>query len=271
MCLALSTYISQMNLYHIIRTSLFAALFLSGCSLEKDKAPLVVAEISKEFNLEMRETLDSNGRKFLIRAGTIKEYECSNYTIQYIWRFLDNSMLLSLLRIGAPFICDFKPQKITAETSAGILQPGNYSFAVDLRGAIINKGTLSVLSDRYRLRLETEHGITIEPKELLKVPSDAVWGYITYDQANRNQALELIQQIFALSQPINLPKGYYGYYKIEDKGLTVEGQPEDGSAYPFLRQSPPNPAALAGIIQQYRNRYPNGLRVVVKDGKGREF
>lgn len=180
-------------------------------------------------------------------------------------------MLLSLLRIAAPFVCDFKPQQIRTETSAGVLQQGIYSFSVDLRGAVINKGTLSVLADRYRLRMETEHGIVIEHKELLRVPPSAIWGYITYKPDFRDQALELIQEIFSHSQPLNPSKGYYGYFKIEDTGLSVEGQPEDGLAYPFLRQSPLNPSTIGSIIQQYRTRYPTGLRIAVKDGKGRTF
>ena len=250
---------------------LLITFFFWGCSLEKEEAPLVVAEIAKEFNLEMRENLDSNGREFLLRAGTVKAYDCSNYSIQYIWRFQESSMLLSLLRIAAPFVCDFKPQQIRAETSAGVLQQGVYSFSVDLRGAIINKGTLSVLADRYRLRMETEHGIAIEHKELLRVPPNAIWGYIAYEPAFRDQALQLIQEIFSHCQPLNPLKGYYGYFRIEDTGLSVEGQPEDGFAYPFLRQSPVNPSTLSSIIQQYRTLYPTGLRITVKDGKGRTF
>jgi hypothetical protein len=260
-----------MRFQHNIGPLLLIACFFIGCSLEKEEAPVVVAEIAKEFNLEMRETLDSTGREFLLRAATVKAYDCSNYSIQYIWRFQETSMLLSLLRIAAPFICDFNPQQIYAETSAGVLQPGTYSFSIDLRGAIINKGTLSVLADRYRLRMETEHGIVLEHKELLKVPPGAIWGYIAYDPAFRDQALELIQEIFSHSQPLNPSKGYYGYYKIEDTGLSIEGQPEDGFAYPFLRQSPLNAPAIASIIQQYRSRYPTGLRIIVKDGKGRTF
>lgn len=260
-----------MRLQYNACTWLLIPFFLLGCSLEKEEAPMVIAEIAKEFNLEMRETLDSTGREFLIRAGTVKVYDCSNYSIQYIWRFQEASMLISLLRIAAPFVCDFKPQQIRAETSAGVLQQGIYSFSVDLRGAIINKGTLSVLADRYLLGMQTEHGIVLEHKELLKVPPQSIWGYITYKPNFREQALELIQQIFALSQPLNASKGYYGYFKIEDNGLFIEGQPEDGSTYPFLRQSPVNPSIMASIITQYRSRYPNGLHIIVKDGKGRTF
>jgi len=258
-----------------LRDSIFflfsITLFFSGCSPEKEETPLVVAEIGKEFSLEMRETLDSSGREFLLRAKTTKEYDCSNYSIQHIWRFQGNSMLLSLLRIAAPFICDYKPQKISTVASAGVLSEGVYAFSIDLRGAVINRGTLSVLPDRYRLQMETEHGIFLEYKELLKVPTNALWGYIAYEPAFHNQALELAQELFALCQPMNLSKGNYGYYKIEEKGLSIDGQPEDAYNYPLLRQSPENTGVLSTVLQKYRNRYPNSLRIVLKDGKGRNF
>jgi hypothetical protein len=258
----------RQHLYTILILTIF---LFTGCVIDKGEAPIVVAEIAKEFSLQMQETLDTNGRSFILRVSTIKEYDCSNYSIQYIWRNQGNALLLSLLRIAAPFACDYKPGKILAETTAGKLETGNYPISVDLRGAIINKGTLSVLPDRYRLRLDTEHGLSIEQKDLLRVPAESIWGYINFSPNLSDQALQLVQEIFALSQPIDLPKGYYGYYAIDDKGLSIEGQPEDASTYPFLRRSAADNGAIAAIIKKYRDLYPSALQIVVRDGKGRHY
>jgi len=119
--------------------------------------------------------------------------------------------------------------------------------------------------------METEHGIFLEYKELLKVPTNALWGYIAYEPAYHNQALELVQEIFALCQPMNLSKGNYGYYKIEEKGLSIDGPQQNAYNYPLLPQSPENTGLLSTVLQKYRNRYPNSLRIVLKDGKGRNF
>ena len=250
---------------------IFATFFISSCAIDKTEAPIVVTEISKEFSLQMRETLDTTGRAFILRVSTIKAYDCSNYAIQYIWRSQGNALLLSLLRIAAPFICDYKPGNIHAETNAGKLGYGNYPIAVDLRGAVINKGTLSVLPDRYQLRLDTEHGLVIEQKDLMRVPTEAVWGYITFTPDSKNLALSMVQEIFDLSQPIDLPKGFYGYYSIDENGLSVEGQPTDASAFPFLRRSAADHGAIAATIKKYRNLYPTALQIVVRDGKGRQY
>jgi hypothetical protein len=253
-------------------TLLILKIFLvSACAIDKPETPIVVTEIAKEFSLQMRETLDTSGRAFILRVSTIKAYDCSNYAIQYIWRSQGNALLLSLLRIAAPFTCDHKPGKIHAETNAGELGHGNYPIAVDLRGAVINKGTLSVQPDRYQLRLDTEHGLVIEQKDLMRIPAESVWGYVTFTPDSKNLALSLVQEIFDLSQPIELPKGFYGYYSIDENGLSVEGQPADASAYPFLRRSAADHGAIAATIKKYRNLYPTALQIVVRDGKGRQY
>lgn len=258
-----------------IRTlaSLALALCLSGCAQRSEEDPIVVAEIEKEFSLNMRESLGAPSRELLLDITTIKSLDCSNYTIQSAWRRQNNEVLLSLLRIAAPLACDGVASKITQEVKTGLLDLGNFKLAIDLRGALINRGILSNLSDRYRLRLDTEHGLIIQFKELMKIPPSALWGYVSYNPEHEEDALRFAQDLYALSQAANYQYGYYGYYTIGDKGLKVEGQPQDQQQkfFTFLRNAPANHEPIQQLVQQYRQQFPAGVTLVLNDGMGRTY
>lgn len=256
----------------LITCSIAAALILQGCALASREDPIVVADIEKEFALDMRESLDSSSRELQLRISTVKTFDCSNYSIQYAWRRQNNDLLLSLLRIAAPLVCDGVESKITANTGTGSLSLGNYKFSIDLRGVLTNKGVLSNLPDRYRLRMDTEHGLIIPNKELMKIPQESIWGYAAYSPALKSKASEFAQEFYALTQAANYQAGYYGYYAITDLGLNVENQPKDQDAFPFLRKMQLSDRKnILALVQKYRQQYPTGLTISVLDGWGRAY
>jgi len=245
-------------------------LMLTTCDFRSLKDPIVLTDVEDEFILDMWEEITPQGRSFQLRMETIADQPCSNSTIDFSINRTSTIFDISLQQIDEPEDCAPGQAPAFAQINLGGLPPGFYPLSIDLRDAIVNKATLRVRTDAYRLEMDTEYGIKPLRSELRRITPDQFWGYISYP-GYLQSAVDSLRQELEHYGTYQLPQdGYYGYFTIANRTLAIKDQPQH---QPFLTWIMPIDDAdkreLQNIIDRFRETHKEeGLRIGFFDGKG---
>lgn len=172
-------------------------------------------------NIDMYEYLFSIGREFNLNVYTDRtDYSITSF-IRYDSKIEGNKITIDLHDIevgnydGAAVALGGAP----AYVNLGSLQQGFYDLQINVVDNV-NEGSLSVESNFFILNFNATNSLTINYDTLWRIPSGAMWGYIGYQTPEYQEAAEsfvdTLQKIGAA--PLNLPKGYYGYFEVDSAG-----------------------------------------------------
>lgn len=244
-----------------------------GCAAEEIEEVVVVADVKDEFYLDFWEDLSSDGRTLEFRITTIEEEECQNAMIDHRFNKSGNEFSISLQDIRQPADCNVGKAPARANIDAGNLNLGYYVFTIDLKNTVFNEGELTLLSDRYLIRMEAENGVRLVRRELFRVPDGMIWGYAHYESSDdRSVATRFIGDIKELGREVNMRQGYYGHFLVGPDGVSkVHGQPEGGESELFLLEYRGAPENLKAIIDEYRALYGTQLAFGLYDWQGQAF
>lgn len=262
----------NLSLYAV---GLFLSFFLGSCELAKLSDPVVVSDVENEFNLNPWEKLSPEGRSFQLQLSTRKNQVCQNAVIDFELSRSGNRLSLSLREIQAPEDCTPGDDPATALADAGSLPAGFYELSVDLENTVFNKGQLTITANRYLLNMESSDGFTLLHRELLRVPRESIWGYITYEENDDEPLAEaFVTELSLLSTGLTFDKGYYGHFQVGDKNLVaITGRPSTTRIRQFAVQLLPGKLEeVERLAERYRTEYGDGaVELHLKTWQGTEI
>lgn len=249
-------------------------LILSGCELGSDEEPIIVPFVDQEFSFDLWENLSSDANSALeVSMQTIEEGECLNTLILSSFEQDNLELKLTLFEILDPENCDpgiapAQGMEVVADIPAGV-----YGLNIELKGIVTNPGTLTVNSQSYKVEMDEENGIQWLHNELLRVPNDAVWGYLNYTDGNSLvQAEAFVDDLRTISTEIEPTDGYYGHFVINGgEQVKVAEMPTQGDFVSFLFRYADDRTNLDQLVEEYRMNAPAGAVLVLRDDRGNEW
>ncbi len=231
----------------------------------------IVPNVEDEFYLDLWEKLSPTERTLVFKVSTIKDEACKNHKIGFEYERNANRLLLQLNNIIKSLDCEPGKAPATADIDAEGLTPGFYELKIELRNAVESTGQLSISGDNYLIELRKRNGVVLVRKELIKVPENAIWGYVQYQEAaDETIAKAFISDLKAISTQKTYRNGYYGHFTIENGNARIDQQP-DSRTLPFLQQISENAAAVHDLLAQYRSAYGAKLSIVLYTWQGQSW
>ena len=229
---------------------------LSACRMDKPIDPIIVADVEREFTVDMLEILDMEGNYLTLQVATIREEDCMNAEIDYRVSQSGQKIGVSLNKIVIPVNCQEGKAPARAGINLGKLTIGNFDFALDLSQTISNTGTLVNGASSYRLQLKTENGIQLLHRELLKIPEQTIWGWISYAESTQSTAAAVLRDLSQLSSERVFEQGYYGHFSLSGDQLNIRELPSKQLFLPVLiHLKKESTDQLQAILQHYRSLY----------------
>lgn len=260
---------------HWIVCMLLIVTIIAGCELAAPKDPIIVAKVEDEFYIDMWEKLDGpSGRNLIVKIESIKNEDCLNYRMDYFFSRVGNRLKISLNNIIKPADCIPGEAPVKAGVDAGSLPSGTYEFDIDFKSLVENKGRLSVNAESYLLDMKSEDGIVLLRNELLRVPNNTIWGYVTFQQGQDEAiANEFLTDLEALSKTVTYPAGYYGHFTISplDGKVFIHQQPITPNIKTFLLDYSDSETSLKNLLAEYRQNHGSQLTIKLINAKGKEF
>lgn len=209
-------------MYYKILLSCFLLIFFSACP--KDN-PTVIVDVEDDFYIQMFEDISGGGRQFYINITTIKEQTCLNYEIDYDLNFNEqlNNIELIINDLVEPTDCETGTGTATVSIPFGTLSEKLYTLDINLKNAVINKGTLGVYSDRYELDTDSDDGIEVVQDILYRIPANTIWGYVAYQSEEEEYANNFISNLndhtstFDIANNLLYKEGDYGYFRLDNQ------------------------------------------------------
>lgn len=229
------------------------AAFLCGCNLTNDGKDTVV-KVTPEFTIDLFEELAAS-RNFQLKIKTLEPQSCINNTIDFTAKRHLSQLTLSIHEILEASDCIEGMEKVSATANFGYLSNGTYEVKLNLKNTIVNEGLLKVSADAYELNMATKSGYELTRELLYRIPGNFIWGYVGYnDQAQAAQkATEFLDEINQITTGVQLEKGYYGYFTINDDRVAALHSPPPYSYFKtFYRQTDGNIDAIKEVLDSYR-------------------
>lgn len=248
---------------------ILCGVLLSAC--QQDEEPIIISEVEDEFYVEMQEAFLPEGRSLQLVLSTIALEECLQTIIDVDYFRLPDAASITINEIRPISDCTPGMAPATATVNLGQIESPTLPLTIDIRGAVINNGSIAVNEDYYRLYMEVEGGIIVAEDLLRRIPEGTIWGAMLHDESEAIQlaAQSLLQDIAALSKAQLLQSGYYGYFEIDDNGLSFkEGTQLANAPAVFQYQLKESVQQLKALVAQYRNEYGDQLQIFVYDTWG---
>lgn len=261
---------------------IMAALFAAGsCQLEELPDPIIIPNnIKKEFYIDLQEYLHPTNRQLRFIVKTIESQDCENSTVATDYITTGREINLSINDILPPNDCIEGSAPAKTEVFAGPLSSGSYSLEIALRNLVVNNGRLSVNAESYTVNMETQEGITLLHNSLLKVPTDAFWGYVVCKESEW-EALQskLDDQLAGLAVPADdiYRDGYYGHFEINSntsgaRNVFLANPPAAEFHFPILYQLNGNAdeTRLKSLLEEFEDAHPD-ITLEGRNAEGRIF
>lgn len=253
---------------------LLMAWAIASCDISSLEDAIIVPDVDDEFYVDMWENLDGlSGRELVIKLESIKSEKCLNYRIDYQFLKDGNRLKIDMNSIIKPLDCVPGEATVKQDVNAGNLLNGLYALDINLKNTINNDGQLVINDDSYVLDMERENGISLRHKELQRVPSNAIWGYVEYAQkADESNARKFVEELSALSGSFNEYRvGYYGYFTINSANRAVSVNGQSALSIPYLFKYQNNEAKVKNLLSSYRQNYGTRLSINFYNAKGENW
>jgi hypothetical protein len=248
-------------------------LLLQACNTGKTDDLVLDTEVEKEYQLDLWEALVNGTRSLHIRASTLKNQECLNYSIESSISRKNNNIEINLIKLLAPLNCDAGSGPAKATLDLGALPNGTYQVTVKLGKVIPSTGRLLVSTSSFFLSLPSAIGFRLGNNTLLRIPEQTLWGYLSYEAGQQSLVNQFLNEFNAISQDAELAKGYYGYFNLAENGNIEYGNQisSDRPLQPLLRRFQGNEAELERLIKTYRDKHKLVLSIHLRNTAGKEY
>ncbi len=252
-------------------SALLLVLLLPSCKIEQLDNPIIVPLVDQEFNLALWEVLSPSGSTLDVQMRTVLNEPCINTTILSDYQKSGNQLELVIFEILPPEDCQPGVAPAFGSETLEDATSGVNNIQVELQGVVVNSGKLTITDTRYTVEMDTEDGIGWEQYELLKIPTGALWGYVTFQEPEQvDFANDFFTQLTERTAPLYAEDGYYGYFELSDEGnqLEVKDQPEAPFQQRFLLQFYGEEMEIDELVTNFRSNAPDGVEVKVLDFEG---
>lgn len=217
------------NKSQLLYTALMCILLLVSCAKDDPAGQNFVFDLEEEFELRLKENLsniDSLGLD--IELVSLSEFNCTNVGISTLANIFGGERIrVAVEDLLVPEICDEGSAPAVGSSFIGHLAPREYQITVTLVNEIENEGTLTVFPDHYEINIEEENGLTIPHSRLNKIPTQTIWGYVGYDNADIAIADELMADMLQFLQTTSLTSGNYGHFQLSEGGQVILPESEN--------------------------------------------
>lgn len=245
---------------------------LGSCELANIGDPIIVSDVEEEFHIAALEKLSPGERSLQFEIETIQDEPCANAVIEARLTKVSYQVRISLQDILAPTDCIPGTAPAFTNLDAGRLPAGYYQLTIDLKSEVVNEGQIVVRGDRYLIDMETTNGFTLPEKELLRIPENTIWGYVTYEAMNDEAlAAEFQKAIAALSDNAAFSRGYYGHFRVAGANVVVRNAPQEEQIKQFAYGYSGETETLQQLIDQYRAAYGERLQIRLFNDDGEVF
>ena len=245
-----------------------------GCNLSSLEDTVVVPDVDDEFYLDIWEALTPQGRFLEFHLRTIANEPCLHTSIDYEFQQTNRELAISINEIVREEGCEAGEAPATATIQSYSPLPGGYyPLFVDLREKVSSDGQVVVTSEAYTINLEDGGGILLLRPELLRIPDESIWGYLSFD----DEALETVAETFvadlqSISKIRPLREGYYGYFTVNNKGaLRFPNNIAPNDARTFSYRYDGEREALLNLLENYRSAYGEALKIKIFNTLGEEL
>jgi hypothetical protein len=259
------------NRYFFI-LSLLPLLCLTGCGLKDLDDQIIVPAVEDEFYLSLWETLGPEQRELEFRLRTIQDTGCKNVRIDQEARPIPGGIQLSIRELVQAEDCDPGPAPAAGSSSLAALPAGVHKLEVKLRDKVTTTGQLRVDQEVYDISLEKGGGIILLQRQLRRIPPQAVWGAISYAEANLAQAAQSLHNaIAARCEPVFLRSGDYGYFSMQDGVLRLPNTIAPPGAATYHYRYTGSPEEMRDLLDSYRVEYDGKIAVRMFNDQGGEW
>jgi hypothetical protein len=243
-------------------------MLATGCKKGLDDKEKIV-DVDKEFKIEMWDRLTENGDNLQLNIETFKNQDCEGVRIKHFASNLNNRVVVTLNSLEMPQNCSGikEPARDTIQVPQ-IDKAGRYEFQLNLKDAVFNRGYLTVEESKYSIELTQENGISIPVKEILRVPKDAVWGFVGFDNGHSKSADSFVDSLKTIATEVNFVSGEYGYFNIQNGSISLptalKSQKTNSRAF-ILRLN--NKARLYETVSAFRSNNNIDFKILTSEGK----
>lgn len=255
---------------------LFLLIAFSNCKQE-DIDPSVIINVDADFYIDMFEDISNGENTFNLTIKSIQNQECLNSIIDFTLDTVgaENQIVLSINDIVEPETCIPGSAPAFSTVPLDHLKEEGYKIEINLKDVIVNTGSLTVNSDYYFLRMNTENGFKQLHQILHKIPKKAIWGYVGYEEeSGKTEAENFIKDLDNIATNITnagYDIGYYGYFTInEDRSVVLTEKVENNLSNTFLFQYEGDNQAIIDLVNEYCNAN-SGFSFHVFNGEGEEM
>jgi hypothetical protein len=194
------------------RTFIFFSSFLliAACK-DKTSDKETIIDIQKEFSIQIWEKLDSPSSRLQLRLETVKKQECGGTRINTYVNQLGDKVTMTFRSLAYPPTCSGFTEAALDTVDFPKLDKGAYSFQVNLKDFIINEGQLRLTDERIEIDMKTENGISFNSKSLNRVPKNALWGIIAFDNGQETKVENFKNTI---GDPLSISSIDYGHFNM---------------------------------------------------------
>lgn len=240
------------------------AVFTTACSFDPTGDPIIIPEVEKEFQLELREQLGPAPRSIQILLQTVQLQPCLNATISHELLSAPGSIRIDIAGIELPDNCMAGAAPARDTLPLNLPAGNNFLFEVNLKNTISNEGTLRITDNAYTINLGPEKGLVIPNKQLRRIPDYTIWGYVGHSSPSAASiAGQFLNELFIRSASANLQAGHYGYFSVApgSGNMTITDSPADLTLRPFAFRYTGNVDDLRSLVESYRNQYGSLLQI----------
>lgn len=253
---------------------LLVLLLMQSCQLNQLGDGNIVIDINDDFRLTFRENLATYGvDDLLFFLESIENRECSRDTLEVTVDNYATAVRLAIDVVNTNGACEVGRSPAQTQVLSGPLVHERTGLYVQLEGLVDNKGFLLKDEAGFTISMETSHGFYLPYEALQRVPPSAIWGYIGYPPANRDQAQACFNALQALTRNIEVEEGEYGHFQVgKNQEVRVLGQ-EDNVLYTqaFLRSFDlSDREAIQALFEDYEEEYPL-MKLVFYDSFGGKY
>ncbi len=250
--------------------ALVLLLLFVGCSLSGDEE-IVVSTVQPELRLDLANPLELD-TDFALRFTTTDK-ACSTAELLAHGIVQGNRVRAEVSGLLLPSECTSEDVVIGKDLEFG-LDDGTYLVEITLGEELNNFGNLTFDGREYVLNLDDPQGIVIGHDRLKKIPEQIVWGEITSDTSITDIVNDFTALTAPLIRPFSLESGYYGHFTIEDGSgfnISSETSESNGYVYPFIFRLKVDTDTFRGVLDSFRNQYPDNLKITCTTWTGQQL
>ena len=251
--------------FYILCVATSGSLVMSSACKKNSDFQGNLIDVPKDFNAKMWQLLTDDGGDFALVLSTTKTQACNNTVVNAFPNVYGNNVIVTIKDLTAPTNCSGTGDMARDTAYVSHLANGKYDFQLNLKDAVFNKGTLTVTDSKYTLAMDTQNGIIADESDLMRIPSNIVWGLVNFDNGSDIQADQFLSDLKSVAHIISLENGEYGHFQINNNAISLpaEAQIARPNTKKFFFKLDNSINNLSDVVQKYRRQYGTKMNLTV--------